>query len=179
MIAAAILAGGQGLRMGGAVKPLLVVEGERIIDRQLGVLRQLVDEIVISANNPAPFFELGLPVWADEAVGQGPLAGLCTVLENTAAEHVLVVAGDMPDLAVEPLALLLGAPEADIVAPRGEPLCARYARRIAPRLRERLAAGKRRMMDLLVEPGLVVIEMDFENRGFLRNLNTPEDLPRL
>ena len=45
-VAAAILAGGGGTRMGeGVVKGLLSVGGQRIIDRQLAVLRPLFAEV--------------------------------------------------------------------------------------------------------------------------------------
>src|SRR5262249_51342017 len=65
-VAAAILAGGGGTRMGeGVVKGLLSVGGERIIDRQLAVLRPLFAEVVIAANDPEPWVDLGLRVVPD------------------------------------------------------------------------------------------------------------------
>ena len=67
-VAAAIFAGGGGTRMGeGVVKALLTVGGERIIDRQLAVLRPLFAEILIAANDPAPWASLGMRVVADRA----------------------------------------------------------------------------------------------------------------
>ena len=52
--AAAILAGGKATRMGGRAKSFLVVDAERVIDRQLAVLRPLFSEILIVANDPGP-----------------------------------------------------------------------------------------------------------------------------
>jgi molybdopterin-guanine dinucleotide biosynthesis protein A len=181
--AAAILAGGRGLRLGGVDKPLLRVGGQRIIDIQLAVLRPLVGEIVISANSDA-YAGLGLPVIGDEQVGQGPLAGLLAVLEAVSAEVVLVVAGDMPALAPAPLELLLAARDADVVCPRiggrPEPLCARYRRALAPTIRARLAVGERALHTLLAAVDTLYLdETCFADLGFLRNLNTPEDLPPL
>jgi molybdopterin-guanine dinucleotide biosynthesis protein A len=49
-VAVAILAGGKATRMGGQPKSFLVVDGRRIIDRQLDVLRPLFEEILIVAN---------------------------------------------------------------------------------------------------------------------------------
>jgi len=68
-VAAAILAGGGGTRMGeGVVKGLLSVGGQRIIDRQLAVLRPLFAEVLIAANDPEPWAGLGLQVVPDRPV---------------------------------------------------------------------------------------------------------------
>jgi molybdopterin-guanine dinucleotide biosynthesis protein A len=68
-VAAAILAGGGGTRMGeGVVKGLLSVGGQRIIDRQLAVLRPLFAEVLIAANDPEPWEGLRLRVVPDRSV---------------------------------------------------------------------------------------------------------------
>jgi molybdopterin-guanine dinucleotide biosynthesis protein A len=120
-VAAAILAGGQASRMGGRVKSFLVVDGARVIDRQLAVLRTLATELILVANDPAPYQALGLPIVADEQTGQGPLAGILAALLAARAPHVLVVACDMPYLDAAALARLVDAPEdADLAVAVGE-----------------------------------------------------------
>src|SRR5262249_62364353 len=95
--AAAIIAGGQATRMQGRNKSLLLVEGERVIDRQLRVLRPLFDEILVVANRSAPYADLGLPVTGDVVPGgYGPLVGILSALEVAHADRVLCVACDMP-----------------------------------------------------------------------------------
>ncbi len=185
-IAAAILAGGQATRMGGAPKSFLLVEGERVIDRQLAVLSALFTEIWIVANDPAPYLPFGLPIVGDETPGQGPLGGILAVLEAAQAEHVVVVGCDMPYLAIAPLARLAAADlAADLVVPfvdgMPEPLCARYARKCAVPIRARLAAGNRKTSDLIEDQALSVLRVGFEGRSrrFLVNVNAPEDLTRL
>src|SRR5207244_8057003 len=98
--AAAIIAGGRGTRMreagtgadgggrpdAGVTKALLVVDGRRIIDRQLEVLRRCFDDIVLVANDPALASSLGseanVRVVADRVPGGlGPLAGLDAALD--------------------------------------------------------------------------------------------------
>jgi molybdopterin-guanine dinucleotide biosynthesis protein A len=75
-VAAAILAGGGGTRMGeGVVKALLSVGGQRIIDRQLAALRPLFAEVVIAANDPEPWAGLGVRVVPDRMFS-GPLPRL-------------------------------------------------------------------------------------------------------
>jgi len=181
-VAAVILAGGQARRMGGVVKALLVVDGARVIDRQLAVLRTLTREILIAANDAAPYATLGLPIVADETAGQGPLAGVLAALEAARAERVLVVACDMPYLDAAPLLRLLAADAAaDIVVPvsdRPEPLCARYGRACIEVIRRRLAAGERKAADLLDDPSLRVLRVAFaaDERRWLTNVNRLEDL---
>jgi molybdopterin-guanine dinucleotide biosynthesis protein A len=186
-LAAAILAGGQASRMGGRAKSFLVVDGARVIDRQLAVLRTIASELILVANDPAPYAEFGLPIVADEQAGQGPLAGILAALEAARAPRVLVVACDMPYLDAASLARLVPAPgsadeDADVTVACGErlePLCACYARTCVPVLRRRLAAGQRKAQELLADPGLRVRRITYTSEAwhFLTNVNTPSDLP--
>ena len=161
MVAAAILAGGQGLRMGGAVKPFLVVDGRPIIERQLAVLRASFDAVVVVAADRSPFVErrdpgtgLGIDVILDRrGPGLGPLAGLDAALAWLPPEFeaLVCVAGDMPFLAPRILECLRDtAPlDAAAVVPRlvtgPQPLCARYHRTLAPLVAAQLDAGTRAM----------------------------------
>src|SRR4051812_16008563 len=95
--------------MGGACKPLLRVGGVTLLERQLAALRPLVDEVIVLANDDAAFARYGLRVVPDLRPGHGPLAGLEAALVAPPADHVLLVAGDMPSLVPRALALLLDA----------------------------------------------------------------------
>ena len=185
-LAAAILAGGRASRMGGQAKSILVVDGERVIDRQLAVLATLTPHILVVANDVDAYAGLGVPVVPDEpdAAGQGPLAGILAALVHApaAADRVLVVACDMPYLAAAPLARLVAAAGAtaavDIAAPPGEPLCAVYAAACIPAIRARLADGRRKASDLLADPALRVAIVSFtgDDLRVLTNVNSPDDL---
>src|SRR5262249_59434934 len=97
--AAAILAGGQATRMGGRPKSFLLVEGARVIDRQLAVLEPLFEELLIVANDRAIYEPFGHRVVADVMPGQkGPLVGILTALEAAHADRVVCVGCDMPFL---------------------------------------------------------------------------------
>ncbi|HET6148458.1 MAG TPA: molybdenum cofactor guanylyltransferase [Polyangia bacterium] len=182
-VVAAILAGGRGTRMGGEgdrgiTKGLLVVEGQRIIDRQLAVLRPCFAEVLLSANDPTPWADLGLQVIPDlpnslaphppvpspreagrgsgRGAPRGPIAGLAAILAAlpTGADAVVCVAADMPFLSPALLEHLRDtAPGAPAVVPRvadrAEPLLARYARAIAPVVAAQIAAGAHALVDLL------------------------------
>jgi molybdopterin-guanine dinucleotide biosynthesis protein A len=121
--------------------------------------------------------------------GRGPLAALAAALGALDAGHVLVLAGDHPELRTELLAHLVAlAPGGEAVAcrrgPRLEPLVAVYQR--APALaaaRARLAvpAGDRSLLGLLAGLRTVVVEepqwrpLDPDGRSFV-DLDDPADL---
>lgn len=198
-VAAAILAGGGGTRMGeGVVKGLLSVGGQRIIDRQLAVLGPLFAEVLIAANDPKPWAGLGLRVVADRAPSDlvppsaslGPIAGLDAILAALppTVDAVVCVAGDMPFLAAPLLEHLRdAAPTAAALVPRvagrAEPLIARYARGVARVVDDQIANGRYAMVDLLArlgagvvwidEPALRVLDPDLRS---IANINTPADL---
>jgi molybdopterin-guanine dinucleotide biosynthesis protein A len=188
-VAAVIIAGGQASRLGGRVKALIQVDGTSILERQLSLLRAHFSAIAIAANDPLPYRAYGVSVLPDRIPGQGPLAGLSAALAWCPRPYLLAVACDMPYLDQRVLDLLLPrrAPGVDIVAPyiggRPEPLCALYARSVAPVLEQRLAAGQLRAASLIQHAGLTVARvseqqwraLDPELRT-LTNINTPDDL---
>ncbi|MBI4508455.1 MAG: molybdenum cofactor guanylyltransferase [Deltaproteobacteria bacterium] len=185
-VAAAILAGGGATRMGGRPKSFLTAGGRRIIDRQLELLGAMFSELLIVANDPHPFAELGLPVVPDGVPGQGPLMGVLSALEAARADLVVVVACDMPFLSGRALELVAD-PDAledvviPVVAAREEPLHARYRRTCAAPIRACLSRGERRIRSFfdqvrvrwLEEPLLRDIDPDLR---FLTNCNTPGEL---
>lgn len=190
-IAAAILAGGKATRMGGRPKSFITVEGRTVIDRQLDVLRPLFAEILIVANDAAPYAAFGLPIVSDPpeteaARGQGPLLGIWAALAAARAERVVVLACDMPFLDPAALALVAdpSAPE-DVIVPVvdgwPEPLHARYSRGCLGPIRARLAAGERKITRFFAEVAVRTIDeptlraIDPALR-FLANCNSPDDL---
>ncbi len=61
---AVILAGGKSSRMG-SNKAFLKLNGKAFIERQIDLLREMFDEIFISANTPSEYEYLNLPVFKD------------------------------------------------------------------------------------------------------------------
>jgi molybdopterin-guanine dinucleotide biosynthesis protein A len=188
MTAAAILAGGRATRLGGALKPLLVVGGRRIIDRQLAVMRPLFDDIVLVANEAAPFTDLQLPLIGDRQPGKGPLAGIDAALAHFAARDriasVVCVAGDMPFLAPALIQHLRDAPAplalVPRIGPRPEPLCARYDAAFAPHAAAALSGDSLAMHALLAALPVTYVgdqelrRLDPSLRTFT-NINTPDE----
>jgi molybdopterin-guanine dinucleotide biosynthesis protein A len=190
-VTAAILAGGKATRFGGRNKSELRVGSLAILERQLGVLREVADQTIIVANDSRPFESYGVRVLPDAIPGHGALGGLYTAIVASHTEHTLVVAGDMPFLDAAFLRRLIAAgSDVDIAVPRTtegyEPLCASYSRRCAAVLKSQMDSGKLRLSDLLtVKAGLTVHELGLEEiarygdpaRLFF-NINTAEDYAR-
>ena len=113
-IAAAILAGGMARRMGGANKAGLRIGNERIIDRQLRLLRQIADPVFIVAGSAEPFQELEITVVPDVVPGVGPLGGIYTALTASPCARTLIVACDLPYLTLPLLQRLAAPSDADL-----------------------------------------------------------------
>ena len=131
-----LLAGGEARRFDGVPKGLATVDGIRIADRVLTVLRGATDmQIVVSNEEAAQAWFPSLPVFADAQRGLGPLAGIETALRAAAGASVLVVAWDMPFVTTPLLRGMraLGETGAPAVVPEHgdglvlEPLCAYYS----------------------------------------------------
>lgn len=186
-IAAAILAGGLARRMDGANKADLRIGGERIVERQLRLLRAVADPVVIVSSRSEDFSGLGVEVIPDAIEGAGPLGGIYTALLASRRERTLIVGCDLPFLTLPLLARLAEPSDAELVIPRSsrgyEPLCATWARQCAGVLRRRIEAGT-------LKAALAVEELRVEEIGaeFLAscdppgllfvNINTPHDYER-
>ena len=203
----AVLAGGESSRFG-APKALATVGGVRIVDRVISALREVTLDLVISANEPGLFQDLGLPVYPDERPGLGPLGGIYTTLlqaREAGRPGILAVACDMPfpsvrllaqlrqlafDPAADPDAEHVGDPRRpDIVlpastGPRGvEPLFAAYGVGCIPAIEAALAEGDRRMVGFHERVSVHTIprnkvEAVCDPGRAFLNVNTPEDRAR-
>jgi molybdopterin-guanine dinucleotide biosynthesis protein A len=185
---AAILAGGQARRLGGADKCTLTVGGRTILDRQLALLRGLTPHVLlVGTHRQAPAHNVS--VVPDGIPAAGALGGVYSALLAAPADPVLVVACDMPfvtEALVRRLVTTAGG-EADVVVPRDargrHPLCATWARRVAPHLRRRIEAGRLSVRDALddlrvheIGAGeLAALDPDGQ---LLLNVNTPDDYAR-
>lgn len=116
-LAAVILAGGQGRRMGGADKGLLDYRGRPLVEWVLDALAPQVGEIVISANrNLDRYAAYGRRVLPDTLPDfPGPLAGVLAALEAVKAEWLLVAPCDTPHLPADLALRLLGAAQLEAV----------------------------------------------------------------
>jgi molybdopterin-guanine dinucleotide biosynthesis protein A len=181
---AAILVGGTARRFGGRDKGALLVGGRRILDRQLAEISQLTDDILL-VGRVAPDAPHSVRVVADRVPDSGPLGGLDAALDAARDPTVIVVACDMPFVTAAFLSHLLARKEgADAVVPRTErgyhPLCAVYTRACQVPIARRLAERRLKMLGLLDDLKVRVVERDdvarFGGARLLANVNTPDEL---
>lgn len=187
-ITVAVLAGGQGSRMGGLDKGMMSFQGLPLVQQVLERLKaQTNAPIFISANRSlAHYRALGYPVVEDIASGfQGPLMGLLSVLRVSSTPWTLCVPCDTPFLPADLLvrfeqALVEQHPENpwDILIaadPRQtHPVIALIRTALADDLAAFLASGERRMMAWYRRHSWQILE--FAQTQAFQNLNTLEDL---
>lgn len=188
-LAGVVLAGGTGRRLGGADKAALLGPDGRLVDQVVLRLARIADPVVVARGSLPPLPALETVQVTDD--GEGPLGGILAGLDHVAAvakeiEAAAVVAVDTPGTDVDVLLHLAGARgTADValavVDDRAQPLHAIWSVAVRTRVRERLAAGERRVLDLLA--GLEVVRVDASTLAaaglddrFVRDVDTPGDL---
>ena len=186
-VAAAILAGGRARRFHGANKAALDVGGERIIDRQLRLLRTVAYPVFVVANRLDGFAGLQVDVIPDAIPDAGPLGGIYTTLLASPAPRTIIVGCDMPFLTGMLLRALAVPSSADVVIARGatgyEPLCATWAAACLPVVERRIRAGALKAAGVLEEVRVQELGPEIltacDPHGLLFvNVNTPHDHER-
>jgi molybdopterin-guanine dinucleotide biosynthesis protein A len=182
-----VLSGGRNTRFP-YPKGFIEVEGKEVIGRNIELLRSVVGEVVISANEPELYFRLGLPIIGDVVESGGPLSGIYSALRCTSVDRALVVACDMPFIKQELIGYITGVTEGDAVVPvfdgKPQPLPATYSSSALGAMEEMLAGGDRSLVGLIEKIHAKLIEEDIvrridpEGRSFI-NINTEEDLQRV
>jgi len=188
-IAGVILAGGQGLRMGGADKALLHLNGVPLIDLAIQRFHPQVERLAISANGDAARFATGFPVLPDraETTGLGPLAGLLAAMDwaaDAGCDHLATCAVDTPhfpcDLVARLRLALDGQAGAKVALAQGARVHGTFG--LWPvTLRGDLAAflasgAKPKLLDYAQRHGAAFAQ--FPGESAFDNINTPADLAR-
>jgi molybdopterin-guanine dinucleotide biosynthesis protein A len=186
-----VLCGGRSVRMGRA-KAALPFAGEVMLVRVVRVLRAVVEPVIVVAapGQDVPLLPTGVEVVRDEVEGRGPLGGIAAGLAaiGGTADAAYASSCDVPLLTPEfvrrVVELLDGSSPHLAAVPRVNdwlhPLAAAYRVAVLPVVREMLAAGRLRTIDLFDAVPTRVIEsaeladIDPEFRS-LSNLNTPDE----
>lgn len=185
-----ILAGGKSSRMG-KNKAFLSIGKQRVIDRIVREFLQISNKVLIVTNQPEEYDNLGATILTDEEefIGQGPLAGIRAGLKDSKADHCLVIACDMPFASKQIGVWLcdeLWKGNFDAVIPsyqgRLHPLFGAYKTDIHSKIRSVLEANKRRMIGLLDQLHIKVVEQHDAPQSLQKiweksfwNMNTMED----
>jgi molybdenum cofactor guanylyltransferase len=179
-----VLAGGQGRRMGGVDKGLVVLDGKPMVAHVLTRFAPQVDEVLINANqHAAEYATFGHRVIADAIGGfAGPLAGLHVALTHAAMPLVATVPCDSPFLPPDLVARLrraLDAKDAELAVARTfdqpHPVFALVRRDVLDHLTRFLEGGGRKIDAWYATLSNVEVAFDDEADAF-RNINTAEEL---
>ena len=184
-VTALLLAGGQSRRMG-ADKATLLLDGEPLWARQLGILRELEPEALwLSARVSPAWRPEGVEFVPDAPPSRGPLSGIAAALQRLSTSHLLVLAIDLPRITPEHLRKLraLARPDCGVIPRRGdlfEPLCALYPAEAASVAQTALAGGDVSLQHfakvLLGRNQLQIHPLSPAEEPLYRNANTPADL---
>jgi molybdenum cofactor guanylyltransferase len=184
-VAAVILAGGKGRRMGLA-KATIKLGGRPLVEHVALLAKRVFERVYVSGPSELEF--LGLPVVPDQEPGQGPLAGVLSGLKAAGTPWVFVLPCDSPFI---PEAFLWGMAslvnDHEVVVARSggfyEPLHALYSRRLLPAMEQLISSGERKITSLYERARVKeatpdkLREWDPEAMAFF-NINTPEELVR-
>ena len=199
-IAGVVLAGGSSRRMGGVPKALCEVDGVAIVDRALAVLRTLFPEVIVVANDPAPYRGRpgvsngikGLPLGRrDPAVtvvpdifpGCGPIGGIHAGLKAIARCTGFFTACDMPFIDAPLVARICQAAMAGdftCAVPSSrlglEPLHACYTKEALPVFEDAIRAGRLKIRGVIDRCRTVFVDLRGAEMTAMYNVNTPLDL---
>ena len=178
---AVILAGGKSSRMG-SNKAFLKLNGKTFIERQIELLREMFDEIFISANTPSEYEFLNLPVFKDIYPEKGPLCGIYTSLINSVSASTFMLACDMPFVESGLIKQLKGfTKEYDVVVPKSErglePLHAFYSKNCIEPIKRELDSNNLRIISFFPHVKVKTVELERLTspdsfRNSIKNLNT-------
>ena len=181
---AAILVGGKSSRMG-SNKAFLELKGKTFIELQIELLREIFDDIFISANTSSEYEYLNLSIFKDVYPGKGPLGGLYTSLINSSSLHTFMLACDMPFIGPELINHLKDlTKEYDVVIPKSEkglePLHAFYSKKCIDPIKRSLEEDNLRITSFFPHVNVKIVELDNLNlsdsfKNSIKNLNTRDD----
>lgn len=185
----AIIAGGRARRLGGVAKGLLTLDGRTVLARLLD-LRPRFAEVLLIANDPAPYAATGLRTVPDVVPDRGAPGGVHAALVHARTPWILAVAADMPFVSPAAVEVLLAARTTDLDAlcfdrdGQLEPLLGAYRTSVAERWGRALAEAPSftRLFERL-SPRTLALPIDQlrtvdPSLRSLVNVNTPEEARR-
>ena len=180
-----ILAGGKSSRYG-RNKALEEINGIRLIEKVIDLIRSVFHRLIIITNTPHEYDYLQLSMYEDLIKGLGPLGGIYTGLQAIVDEAGFFVACDMPFLNIDLIRHQVRVwDDFDAVVPRIdwkiETLHTLYVKQCLFPIKELIDMGECQILQLMYKIRVRYVDED-EVRGFdpqLRsffNINRPQDL---
>jgi molybdopterin-guanine dinucleotide biosynthesis protein A len=181
-VAVVILAGGEGLRIGGE-KPLRRLGGMRLIDRALRLARGWSDAIAIAVRHCAQTPSVDAELIEDDEIA-GPLGGLAAGLRFARSEGralLLTIPADMPFLPpdlLDRLSAAIGSNCCALASSGGHlhPVCGLWRFSALDRLDGYIAQGGRSLKGFAALAGVVEVEWPANSADPFFNVNSADDL---
>ena len=185
---ALILAGGENRRIP-LLKGFLEINGTKIIESNVRLLKGIFNRVLISTNSPELYFHLGALMVGDIIKHRGPMTGIYSALNVPDVSDVFVTACDMPFINVILIKHMINKWDGkwDSVIPvfdnRPQPLFGIYSKKISGKIEDSTKKGRRSLRELLKRINVLYIKeeevrsIDTEGRSFV-NINTMEDFKR-
>jgi len=186
-VTALVLAGGQGSRMGGQDKGLVLLRGRPLVQWVIEALVPQVQAMVISANrNRQRYEDFGYPVVADQTPDyQGPLAGIAAAGQIIDTPYILVVPADTPFLPsnlVSLLASAITAHDVDLAVVETEngmqPTHMLFKSALLQDLQRYLESGERKLQRWIQRQNYIAVVFNAARDEFL-NINDEQLLAQL
>ena len=187
-LAAVVLAGGEGRRMGGN-KPLRRLSGVRLIDIAVATALRSTPYVAIAVKDAAQTGEIcGARLVFDPPGLEGPIAGLAAGFEfarSVGACQLLALPCDMPllpaDLVVRLTEALRAPGKVSIAAcaQRIQPACALWEVATSDALAAYCAEGRSSLRGFADRVGAAIADWPEDSRDAFSNTNTPSDLAAL
>jgi molybdopterin-guanine dinucleotide biosynthesis protein A len=182
-VAAVILAGGDGIRIGGS-KPLKRLAGQRLIDHSLEQARRWSATVAIGVREDSQVPGVGAVLIRDALQVEGPLAGLISGLafaHDSGCELLLTIPSDMPFLPNDLLDRLrdaIGDVGAALASSGGHvhPVCGLWRASSRDCISDYLASGRRSLKGFAEMVGWVAVEWSTARTDPFFNVNCAEDL---
>ena len=183
-----ILCGGDSTRMQ-TNKALLKIGDLTVIEIIFNKLKNLFDEVIISANNVSDFTFLDLPIVPDVILNKGPLAGIQASLNYSKTNKNFIISCDMP-LISEQMIEFIGNHNSDkeILLPKSngkvQQLCGVYSKSVVTEIEKIFTLSKTdknikgSVFELLNRIPTEIIDVGsftFYNEDLFFNMNSPED----
>jgi len=174
-----LLAGGKSSRMG-QDKGLMLLNGKPMIEYIIEIAQQISTEIIIVANNDS-YLKFNLPVFKDEFLDKGPLAGIYTGLKNTKTEKNLILSCDVPYIQKELIEFLISNSEKNEITislfqDKLHPLIGIYAKSCLPVILEQIKLNELKVASLFEKIKTKLLNVnEFDSSNF-RNINKESDL---
>jgi molybdopterin-guanine dinucleotide biosynthesis protein A len=185
---ALILAGGENSRIP-FLKGFLEINGTKIIESNVRLLKGIFNRVLISTNSPELYFYLGTLMVGDMIKHRGPMAGIYSALNVPDVSDVFVIACDMPFINVILIQHIISKWDEkwDSVIPvfdnRPQPLFGIYSQKITGKIEDTIKKERMSLRELLKRINVLYIKeeevrsIDTEGKSFV-NINTMEDFKK-